>query len=151
MAKIIAIIGHANAGKTTLIRHLTGAGQRNTTSRLKDTSGKILVVYIYRTLATQEGPSRVTPSEMILQLKALKLNADIIVIPMRIEGILNTPGFEGYLSELRKNGYIVKSNIIIRDKSNKYVCEIPDFQIEYIDWDSSNIVAKKARDFLRLM
>lgn len=147
MMKVIAIIGDHNAGKSTLIRHITGVSKPKTV-QLERSINELVNVYV-RTQAPQEPPVKILPLELV-EILSKQTDSAYAILPFRIEGVRNkiepsrnAPGFAEYLDTIRLAGHEIIEPVILI-KSDDITIE-SKYQWAPFERETSNILANKVK------
>lgn len=101
--RLYAVIGNANAGKGSVIRHLTGVSRANTSSPcyLSTNLANRSVISLHVEISSlQEGDPgrRYRPNDFVRKIAGLQYRPTDILIPLRLNGFNGLPPWFDYIS-----------------------------------------------------
>ena len=121
---VYLIIGEANAGKTTVLRHLFGywkSSKNGRLSRLATKNKGEINIFLKSFSALQE--EKTGPREYIQFIKNHSMKPENVLVPLRIDSINNCGRAVDYVREFEKEGWNIVASVILESKEKEiYPC-----------------------------
>ena len=138
------IIGEADAGKTTILRHLLGYWKSSKNGRLSRLATKNkggINIFLKSFSALQE--EKTGPREYIQFIKNHSMKPENVLVPLRIDSINNCGRAVDYVREFEKEGWNIVASVVLDSTGNENYSHYPNCKSVKSRFESDSVPTNK--------